>query len=638
MAAPSNTKWGSIVGGYGRIGISATVSNTNTTSSIHVEVWFWSKYSVSDTNNDLYYDNDKTSATTNRGSVSISTTGNSGSGWSTGNQKLLKEYNHSFSRGTSKVTHNCAAKLSNVDRVGGTMTVSTSYTVPALASYKIAYDANGGSGAPGQQTKYYGKNLTLSSTKPSRTGHTFQGWATSSTGGVAYAAGSTYAGNAALTLYAVWKANTWTVKYDANGGTGAPGQQTKTYGVTLKLSTTKPTRTNYNFLGWGTSPDSTTVAYQAGADYTNNAAITLYAIWELAYIAPIISNLTADRCNSSGTLEDDGTYAKVSFNWEIDEANSGGLTSIVIQWKQSSASTWNSTTVLAGGTSTSGTVNKVIGENALDTEFDYDVQITITDKKGNAVFSVVVPAMWYIMDFLKGGDGIRIGGPANRIGFRDQFNTVFSNGCANLNFTAEDILDPDTTHESLITTNINTPNGGYMYIHTTFYEEKSTSANRSQIAVPYNSAGSTYHRYYYNGSWSAWEKHVTESQLNSKLEDTGWLEIIGTPLAVNIKAPAAGTPVKYRKKNGIVFVSGTFGIVNAPTSGNYTLFTLPEECSPDFSGYYYVTNTATGARMSRYLINASGVHLEWVRSIIDGSQSTGAITWAGIDFSFPAKA
>lgn len=583
MAAPSNTKWGSIVGGYGRIGISATVSNTNTTSSIHVEVWFWSKYSVSDTNNDLYYDNDKTSATTNRGSVSISTTGNSGSGWSTGNQKLLKEYNHSFSRGTSKVTHNCAAKLSNVDRVGGTMTVSTSYTVPALASYKIAYDANGGSGAPGQQTKYYGKNLTLSSTKPSRTGHTFQGWATSSTGGVAYAAGATYAENEALTLYAVWKANTWTVKYDANGGTGAPGQQTKTYGVTLKLSTTKPTRTNYNFLGWGTSPDSTTVAYQAGADYTNNAAITLYAIWELAYIAPIISNLTADRCNSSGTLEDDGTYAKVSFNWEIDAVNSGGLTSIVIQWKQSSALTWNSTTALSGGTSTSGTVNKVIGENALDTEFDYDVQITITDKKGSAVFSVVVPAMWYIMDFLKGGAGIRVGGPANRIGFRDQFNTVFSNGCANLNFTAEDILDPDTTHESLITTNINTPNGGYMYIHTTFYEEKSASANRSQIAVPYNSAGSTYHRYYYNGSWSAWEKHVTESQLNSNLQWSEWANA----------GSNAGLTTTYRKNKSMVevYAQGTLDNVGFTSQSGYTVGTLPVGARPPYARRYQLTDS-----------------------------------------------
>ena len=638
MAAPSNTKWGNTVSSKARIGIAISISNTNTKSKVTVQVWFWSKYAVHDSNNDYYYNNNASSATSNLGSRDIYTTVSSGSGWSTTNQQKIGEATYEYDRETSNVTINCAAKLTGIDVASGTMTVTASYTIPALASYKITYNANGGSGAPGQQTKYYGKNLTLSSTKPSRTGHTFQGWATSSTGGVAYAAGATYTGNAALTLYAVWKANTWTVKYDANGGTGAPGQQTKTYGVTLKLSTTKPTRTNYNFLGWGTSPDSTTVAYQAGADYTNNAAITLYAIWELAYIAPIISNLTADRCNSSGTLEDDGTYAKVSFNWEIDAVNSGGLTSIVIQWKQSSALTWNSTTALSGGTSTSGTVNKVIGENALDTEFAYDVQITITDKKGSAVFSVVVPAMWYIMDFLKGGAGIRVGGPANRIGFRDQFNTVFSNGCANLNFTAEDILDPDTTHESLITTNINTPNGGYMYIHTTFYEEKSASANRSQIAVPYNSVGSTYHRYYYNGSWSAWEKHVTESQLNSKLEDTGWLEIIGTPLAVNIKAPAAGTPVKYRRKNGMVYVSGTFGIVNAPSSTNYTLFTFPEECSPDFSGYYYVTNTATGARVSRYLVSATEVRLEWIRSIIDGSQSTGEISWAGIDFSFPAKA
>ena len=88
----------------------------------------------------------------------------------------------------------------------------------------------------------------------------------------------------------------------------------------------------------------------------------------------------------------------------------------------------------------------------------------------------------------------------------------------------------------------------------------------------------------------------------------------------------------------MVYVSGTFGIVNAPSSTNYTLFTFPEEYSPDFSGYYYVTNTATGARVSRYLVNAAGVRLEWIRSIIDGSQSTGEISWAGIDFSFPAKA
>ena len=68
MAAPSNTKWGSIVGGYGRIGISITLTNTSNTQTLrHVEIWFWSKYSVSDSSNTFYYDDDSSSATTSKG-------------------------------------------------------------------------------------------------------------------------------------------------------------------------------------------------------------------------------------------------------------------------------------------------------------------------------------------------------------------------------------------------------------------------------------------------------------------------------------------------------------------------------------------------------------------------------------------
>lgn len=72
---------------------------------------------------------------------------------------------------------------------------------------------------------------------------------------------------------------TYTVSYNANGGSGAPASQTKTKDVTLKLSTTVPTRTGYTFKGWGTSSTTTTVSYAAGANYTANANITLYAIW-----------------------------------------------------------------------------------------------------------------------------------------------------------------------------------------------------------------------------------------------------------------------------------------------------------------------------------------------------------------------
>lgn len=291
MAAPSNTVWGSIVGGYGRIGISVTFTDTATTRKADIGVWFWSKYSVSDQYNTLYYDRKLTSgeATNNRGNVAISTTVESGSGWSTSNQVKIWSDSVTHTRSTSTATIYLAAKLATVERVGGITYASMSYTVPALTSYKVSYNANGGSGAPSAQTKYYGKALTLSSTKPTRTGYTFKGWATSASGSVTYASGASYTANAAVTLYAVWQKITYTVKYNANGGTGAPSNQTKTYGVNLTLSSTKPTRASYvdengstvsyTFKGWATSASSSTVAYKSGATYTANAGVTLYAVW-----------------------------------------------------------------------------------------------------------------------------------------------------------------------------------------------------------------------------------------------------------------------------------------------------------------------------------------------------------------------
>lgn len=150
--------------------------------------------------------------------------------------------------------------------------------------YTISYNANGGSGAPSSQKKYYGVSTTLSTTKPTRNGYTFKGWGTGSTSTTpSYQPGGTYTGNAARTLYAVWESDapkTYTVSYNANGGYNAPGKQTKTHGAALMLSSSIPTRSGYTFLGWGTSSSSTSVSYASGGRYTTNADITLYAVWQ----------------------------------------------------------------------------------------------------------------------------------------------------------------------------------------------------------------------------------------------------------------------------------------------------------------------------------------------------------------------
>ena len=185
--------------------------------------------------------------------------------------------------------------------------------------YTISYDANGGSNAPSNQTKIYGQSITLSSSKPIRTGYTFQGWATTSSATTAtYQPGATYTANANLTLYAVWKANTYTVTYNANGGTGAPSSQTKTYGVNLTLSSTKPTRTGYTFQGWAASQSATSAQYQPGGKYTGNANLTLYAVWK-AVSKPVITRIN----NESG-----GNWVNHSFNTYIYATDDEGISRI----------------------------------------------------------------------------------------------------------------------------------------------------------------------------------------------------------------------------------------------------------------------------------------------------------------------
>lgn len=75
-------------------------------------------------------------------------------------------------------------------------------------TYVVSYDANGGSGSPLPQTKTQGAALTITATKPKRTGYTFLGWAESASAlSAAYLPGGYYTRDADATLYAVWRYN-----------------------------------------------------------------------------------------------------------------------------------------------------------------------------------------------------------------------------------------------------------------------------------------------------------------------------------------------------------------------------------------------------------------------------------------------
>ena len=178
----------------------------------------------------------------------------------------------------------------------------------AVDTYTVSYNANGGTGAPGNQTKTHGQSLTLSSVKPTKDGYTFQGWSTTLNGSVQYNPGSAYTGNANLTLYAVWNPVKYPIYFNANGGTGAPDTQYQTHFEYLTLSSVVPKKAGYTFKGWSTALNGT-VAYQPGGQFGENRSVTLYAVWAVIPVTSITLNQTTASLKKGETLTLTATVA-----------------------------------------------------------------------------------------------------------------------------------------------------------------------------------------------------------------------------------------------------------------------------------------------------------------------------------------
>lgn len=475
----------------------STVTRTSATKyTVKVNASWETYYSGAKTNYGMTASSGGSSVTLNP----FGTKASSGSGSFTG------AYTISGNGASTKTVAVTFRNFNNDNGKSATKNVSFSVSVPAWTSYAIKYNANGGGGAPGNQTKWKDQTLKLSTTKPTRTGYSFLGWSTSSSATSAtYSAGGSYTSNAAATLYAVWKANTYTVKYNANGGSGAPGNQTKTYGKTLTLSSTKPTRTNYTFKGWGTSASATTVAYAAGGSYTANAAVTLYAVWQLAYTKPRITNVTSTRCDSSGTAADEGQNGLISFKWACDKT----VSSITIKWKVSTSSTWSSTTVSASGTS--GTVSKVIGSNNLSIENTYDINIVVSDSNGSSTAISSLTSLKFSIDFKSGGTGVAFGKAAELnnvadIGYQTKFTGGILQPILAAGIDLNSILTPNVYSGRNITdnayTNVPFTKGSF----TLRVESAGPNGQIKQtITVCDKNNARVWERFYYTSAWGEWK-------------------------------------------------------------------------------------------------------------------------------------
>ena len=153
--------------------------------------------------------------------------------------------------------------------------------------YTVSFDPNGGKSSLKDMSTKYEANLTLPKSGVTRTGYSFTGWNTEPDGtGNDYAPGqrvSQLTQGESITLYARWTPNTYTLRFNANKGTGKmPDQKGILYGEATELSPCAFTRKGYRFTGWNTKANGTgdTVDEALNLTAANKGTVTLYAQWE----------------------------------------------------------------------------------------------------------------------------------------------------------------------------------------------------------------------------------------------------------------------------------------------------------------------------------------------------------------------
>lgn len=215
-----------------------------------------------------------------------------------------------------------------------------------------------------------------------------------------------------------------TVSYNANGGSGAPGGQTKWWGEVLTLSSTRPTRANHTFLGWATSANGA-VAYQPGGRYSADNNVTLYAKWKLNTKPPTIQSFTAQRVDEAGDMAESGTRVKLYVTWKCDTSGDSANTVQSVTIAVQDGGTWKETPVTASGATGTGTVTLT----GLSADASWRFRATVRDKYGTVNTYTTVGPQRFLLDFSAGGRGIGIGVGAPAEGVAINGSPVTVNGC-----------------------------------------------------------------------------------------------------------------------------------------------------------------------------------------------------------------
>ena len=217
-------------------------------------------------------------------------------------------------------TYNGASSLQDVNTSENAFTLTKNETYMATAQinqYTLTIDPSGGTWNDSTSASAVIRNYreTYSLSKPTRTGYTFDGWSlttkypdTCNDECKDKIEENVYTfGSISGSIKANWLENTYTVKFNANGGTGTMNDQTFNYTDSKALTANSFTRTGYTFTGWSTSANGTVVYKDEQSvsklSSTNNEVVNLYAQWEGNIYKIALNNTDASFVSDSESIQ-----------------------------------------------------------------------------------------------------------------------------------------------------------------------------------------------------------------------------------------------------------------------------------------------------------------------------------------------
>ena len=525
-----------------------TVShNSDGTKSLTISAVFYIRATLSGT----YYTSITASATITLDSIARA------SGVSASNATMGSATTVSISRASSSFTHTLTYSFGSASGTIATKTTATSvsWTPPLSLAGQIPKAVTGTCTITcttyNGNTSIGSKTCTLTLTVPASVKPTISSLSASRVDGTVPSSWG---------IYVQTKSK---AKLTINGAAGSYGSTISSYSITGGGYTGTASSFTTGFLNSsGTIKFTATVTDSRGRV---SAAATV-SISVVAYSPPSFSSYLSQRCLSSGTVNDDGTYIRGLVSYSYASCSSKNTVTCATYYKKTSETAWTN----AGTSFSSGTAFTFGGGN-ISTETSYDVRYTITDAFTSISIQDIVSTAAVVMDFKQGGKGVAVG----KVSEKDK--------------TFEVSEDWDVRVYGKLLKD---------YI-------QSLASNIYPVGSIYMSVKNTNPSTYFGGTWVAWGTGRVPVGVNTA--DTNFSTVEKTGGASTVTLSLSQIPSHSHAKGTLAAASGgahTHNIQNQKTnwgtgSGNYAIIDAT-------SGYTAVNNkTTTSAGSHGHTISGS---------------------------------